>query len=63
MSQNQQDERKWETIQPYDTDYFASQPTAFTKFMRTFLPWQIFRFIVLNIRMTIMLLKSHSARK
>ena len=42
-----------------DPAYFAPQPTRFTRFMRKFLPWQILRFIWINIKMTILILKSH----
>ncbi len=48
------DERK-----PYEEAFFASKPTAFTKFLRTCIIWQAMRFVVVNIKMTLMLLKSH----
>jgi len=44
---------------PYDDGYFPPVPTGFTIFMRTFLPWQIYRFIVINIKMLGMIRKSH----
>lgn len=29
---------------------YATKPTRFTVFLRTFLPWQMIRFVVLNIK-------------
>lgn len=34
-----------------NTNVYATQPTAFTLFMRTFLPWQLWRFVCINLRM------------
>jgi hypothetical protein len=42
--------------------YSAPRPTEFTLFLRTFLPWQFLRFIVINIKMTVMIVKSHGRR-
>jgi hypothetical protein len=39
--------------------YFAAKPTAFTRFMRTFLPWQMWRFAVINVRMARIIFRSH----
>jgi hypothetical protein len=39
--------------------YFAAKPTAFTRFMRTFLPWQMWRFAVINLRMARIIFRSH----
>ncbi len=39
--------------------YPAPRPTRRTLFMRRFLPWQLLRFAVINIRMTLMIIKSH----
>ena len=30
---------------------FATKPTAATRFLRTFIPWQVVRFIVINLKM------------
>lgn len=46
----------------YSPQHFAPKPTRMTLFFRTFLPWQIIRFIIVNIRMTGMILKSHDDR-
>lgn len=39
--------------------YSAPRPTKMTLFLRSFLPWQFFRFIVIHLRMTVMISKSH----
>lgn len=40
----------------------AAKPTRMTLFLRSFLPWQLIRFIIINIRMTFMILKSHGRK-
>lgn len=30
---------------------YATKPTRFTLFLRTFVPWQIVRFLIVNIKM------------
>ena len=40
--------------------FYATKPTRFTLFLRTFLPWQIWRFLVINTKMVGMIRKSHS---
>jgi hypothetical protein len=47
------------THSPYGQQHYASKPTKTTLFFRTFLPWQLFRLLVVNLRMTMMILKSH----
>ena len=42
--------------------YPAPRPTRLTLFLRTFTPWQLWRFVVINFRMTLMILKSHGGR-
>lgn len=39
--------------------FFATKPTAFTRFLRTCIPWQMFRFVVINLKMVKMIFKSH----
>ncbi len=39
---------------------YATRPTGFTLFLRTFLPWQIFRFIMINAKILIMTRKNES---
>ncbi len=37
----------------------APKPTRFTLFLRQFLPWQLFRFVVINLKMFRMIGKGH----
>jgi hypothetical protein len=39
--------------------FFATQPTAWTRFLRTSIPWQMFRFLAINLKMVRIILKSH----
>jgi len=40
----------------------AIRPRPFTLYLRRSLLWQLWRFLVINLRMTIMILKSHDTR-
>ena len=42
--------------------YSAARPTPTTLFFRSFLPWQLLRFIIINIKMTVMIVKSHGRK-
>jgi len=42
---------------------FATVPTGFTRFMRTFLPWQMWRFAMINLKMMSLMRKSHHGGK
>jgi hypothetical protein len=46
------------TEDPIRTGALASRPTRLTLFLRTFLPWQLVRFAVINLRMLRMLRRS-----
>jgi len=46
-------------IKPYDPNFTTMVPTNFVKFFRTCLIWQAIRFIVINIKMLIVVRKSH----
>jgi len=39
--------------------FYATKPTRMTVFMRTFVPWQLWRFIVINLKMIGMIRLSH----
>ena len=39
--------------------FFATQPTALTRYLRTSIPWQMFRFLAINLKMVRIILKSH----
>lgn len=49
-----------EVIKPYDSAYYAAVPTKLTKFFRTFIPYQFFKFISINLKMIKMIRKSHN---
>jgi hypothetical protein len=39
---------------------YATLPTPLTRFARTFVPYQILRFLVINVKMLRMIFKSHA---
>jgi hypothetical protein len=39
--------------------FYATKPTGFTLFLRTFLPWQMWRFLRINLKMVQMIRLSH----
>jgi len=39
--------------------FYATKPTGITVFLRTFLPWQIWRFIRINLKMLTIIRRSH----
>lgn len=41
------------------SSFYATKPTKFTVVMRTFFPWQVWRFIRINLRMFSILRRSH----
>lgn len=48
-----------EIVDAYTQASFTMIPSRSVVFYRRFLPWQIIRFIIINIRMTIMIAMSH----
>ena len=44
---------------PTDPQYYAPQPGKWVLFFRRCFPYQVCRFLVINLKMTRMLLKSH----
>jgi len=44
---------------PYEQGYFPPNPTKTTLFMRTFLPWQIVRFVYINYKMFRIIFRKH----
>ncbi len=46
-------------IKAYSQNDYTPVPTGFTKFRRNCVIWQFFRFIYINIKMTILIIKSH----
>ncbi len=43
---------------PYQQAYYPPVPTGFTRYMRTSLIWQFFRFLVINVKMLRLMSKS-----
>ena len=41
---------------------YATKPTQSTVFMRTFLPWQIWRFAMINLKMIGIIRRSHAGQ-
>lgn len=41
--------------------FFATKPTRGTVFLRTFLPWQMWRFLRINIKMMTIIARSHKS--
>ena len=44
---------------PYTEESYVPVATPRTRAMRTLLPWQLFRFLVINLKMLQMIAKSH----
>jgi len=44
---------------PTEQQRQAMKPTRWVLFWRRFFPYQLFRFVLINLRMTAMILKSH----
>ena len=48
-----------ERVKPYEQNFTTMVPTGFVKFFRTCVIWQFIRFIAINIKMLIVVGKSH----
>lgn len=48
-----------EMIHPYGDNYYVAFPSKRVRFSRTCVLWQLWRFMVINLRMTRLLLRSH----
>jgi hypothetical protein len=46
-------------IKPYAQNDFTPIPTKFTVWRRTCVIWQLIHFAIINVKMTILILKSH----
>lgn len=46
-------------VEPYTPQFGTMIPSGTQKFLRTCVIWQIVRFIAINIKMTVLILKSH----
>jgi len=45
--------------EPYQQTYYPPTPTRFTRYMRFSLPWQLVRFVMINLKMLKLMMKSH----
>lgn len=41
--------------------FYATKPTRATVFFRTFLPWQMWRFLRINLKMMTIIARSHKS--
>jgi len=42
--------------------FYATKSTGITLFLRTFLPWQIWRFVRINWKMLVIIRRSHKGK-
>lgn len=42
-----------------ESEIYATQPTRWTLFLRTFVPWQMWRFVRINLKMVRIIFESH----
>jgi hypothetical protein len=49
-------------VKPYEREFFAPRPSRVTLFFRTFFPWQLVRFVWINLKMLRMIGLAHSGR-
>ncbi len=47
---------------PDEKTRYVTKPTRFTVFLRTFLPWQAWRFAVINLKMLDIIRRGHRAK-
>ncbi len=48
------------TVSPHVNEgVMAPMPTRWTIFLRTFIPWQVVRFVVINLKMFRLIRRSH----
>jgi hypothetical protein len=46
-------------VKPYEQNFTTMVPTNFVKKMRTCVIWQFMRFVVINLKMLVVVQKSH----
>ncbi|MEA3521704.1 MAG: hypothetical protein U9R50_01880 [Campylobacterota bacterium] len=59
MAEIKKESKHVQHVEPYSPQYGTMIPLGTQKFFRTCVLWQIVRFIAINIKMTILILKSH----
>lgn len=45
--------------EPYQQAYYPPAPTVLTRYMRVSLLWQAYRFCVINLKILVLMAKSH----
>lgn len=48
---------------PSELERNAMRPSRWVRFLRTFWPYQLWRFVVINVRMLAVIWKSHHAQR
>lgn len=48
-------------VVPYSQNDYTPVPTGWTKFLRSCVIWQFLKFLAINIKMTIVIVKSHKS--
>ena len=43
--------------------YYATRPTGWTRYLRTSLPWQLVRFVIINLKMIRIIGISHRGKR
>jgi hypothetical protein len=43
--------------------HYVTKPTRWTVFLRTFLPWQLWRFAAINLKMIEIIRRSHRSER
>lgn len=44
---------------PYERGFYPPRPTRWTLFFRTFIPYQLWRFVMINLKMIFILRRCH----
>ncbi len=45
--------------EPYQQAYYPPVPTGITRYLRTSIVWQLYRFLVINLKMMKLMTRSH----
>lgn len=45
--------------EPYQQAYYPPVPTGITRYLRTSVAWQLFRFVVINLKMLKLMSRAH----
>lgn len=59
MAEIQKNNTHVQHVEPYSPQYGTMIPLGTQKFLRTCVLWQIVRFVAINIKMTVLIVKSH----